>query len=213
MTVLEKVASLFMRHSNVSEHIVVMSPQGSVRDEAKLVTELFKNGLAVYHLRRPRWQKVRFKKFIEQIPEQFRSRIVLHHYPDLVAKYNLGGFHLGPNAEIPQGYTGSLSAQCMQYSDAEKFGKRCRRLMLGPVFLKDDRDITIPTRTPQEFSAIISYWRKKNGSRTKFFAFGGVSGQNIATCKHLGFDGVTLVSAIWDSADPVKAFKEFKGKW
>ncbi len=212
MTVFEKVASLFSRRSNVSAGIVVFSPTEGLRDEAKLVTELFKNGLSEYHVRKPHWRRGRFVQFIKAVPEQFRGRLVLHQHPELVKTHGLRGFHLLAQGAsgVPTDYEGHLSVQCGHYFDVEKFGKRSGSVFLGPVFPRKVRDGT--TRTLEEFSAIISYCRKR-GFGEKFFAFGGITAKNVNQCKRLGFDGCALVSAIWESSDPVEAFKEIKKAW
>ncbi|MCD8207725.1 MAG: thiamine phosphate synthase [Bacteroidales bacterium] len=212
MTVFEKVASLFSRRSNVSEGIIVLSPTEGLRDEAKLVTELFKNGLAEYHVRRPRWRRSRFVQFIRAVPEQFRGRLVLHQHPELVGTHGLGGFHLvvQGTSRVPEEYEGPLSVQCGSYFDVERFGRRCGTVLLGPVFPRNAREGT--TRTVEEFETTISYCRKK-GFGEKFFAIGGITAKNVNQCKRLGFDGCALVRAIWDAKDPLEAFKEIKNAW
>lgn len=212
MTVLEKVARLFSTRKN-TEAVVVLSPTGSVRGETKIVCELFEKGLQVYHLRKPRWSIDRVQSWIKSIPKVYRSRIVLHQFPELVEKFALGGFHIHADDSVPSCVpVEKLSAQCQHFSDLKKCGNKFRCLMLGPVFPKKDRDITVPARTEQEYAAIVAYYRQ-NGGACKIFAFGGVEADNVRRCKKMGFDGVAVVGAIWESADEVAAFKKLCRKW
>lgn len=213
MTVLEKVARLFSARKN-PDAVAVLSPTGSVRNEIKIVCELFENGLPTYHLRKPRWSLDRVQSWIKSLPRVYRSRIVLHQFPELVEKFGLGGFHIRADDATPEEIpVEKLSVQCQHYADLEKCGNRFRRLMLGPVFPKKDRDITVPARTEQEYAAIVAY-RRKTGGTCKIFAFGGVEIANVKRCKKMGFDGVAVVGAIWEAEDnPVAAFKKLSKKW
>ena len=209
----EKVVGFLSGKKTRTDCSVVLSPTGNVKGEAKIVCELFKNGLGLYHLRKPRWTREKFAEWLKQIPKEFRARIVVHQFPELVEKFGLGGFHLGIGVSVPGNFTETLSAQCASYADIEQVAPACRYVLLGPIFPSGNRDLTVPARTPAEFAAALSYWRKKGG-RAKVFAFGGVNAGNIKTCKKLGFDGFATVSAIWDSEDgPVKAFKALRKKW
>lgn len=213
MTVFEKVVRLFSSERK-TDSIAVLSPTGSVRSETKIVCELFESGLELYHLRKPRWGLERTRTWLKSIPKKFRHRIVLHQFPELVKEFALGGFHIQANEAIPESVPREkISVQCQDYADVEKFGKKFRRIMLGPVFPKEGRDLTVPARTLQEYAAIVAYHRKQGGT-TKIFAFGGVEEGNVKQCKKMAFDGIAVVGAIWDEGkNPVPAFKKLSKKW
>lgn len=213
MTVLEKVARLFYSQRE-TDAIAVLSPTGSVRNEIKVVCELFEKGLKTYHLRKPRWSFERVQSWIKSLPKNYRPRIILHQFPELVTKFGLGGFHIRADEPVPEEIPDKkISAQCLDYSDLEKCGNKFRCLMLGPVFPKKDRDVTIPVRTEQEYAAAVSYYKQKGGT-CKIFAFGGVEADNIKRCRKMGFDGIAVVGAIWEGeAEPVTAFSKLCKKW
>lgn len=212
MTVLEKVACLFSA-KKMSGTFIVLSPTKSLRNEAKIVCSLFEQGLEWYHLRKPRWTAERVQSWIKSIPKAYRSRIVLHQFPELVEKFSLGGFHVQAGTDFPECVPATkISVQCREYADLEKLGNRYS-VLLGPIFPRDDRDLTTPTRTWQEFAAILAYWRK-HGGNNKIYAFGGISEQNIKICKKAGFDGIAVVGAVWESArTPTEAFRQLSQKW
>lgn len=216
MSIFSRVVGMVSRKSetDASEHIAVMSPINERNREQKILFKLFENGLAAYHLRRPHWSASRCSSWIEGVPAKWRSRIVVHQFPHLVRKYNLGGFHQGANSALPgvAGTTGKIFAQCEDFSDIQKIGSHCRRVMLGPVFPPEKYDVTVPRRTLGEYAAIAAYWRKQGG-KAEVFAFGGVAAENIRLCRESGFDGVVVVGAIWDASDPVKAYKQLVSKW
>lgn len=216
MSILGRVVGMVSRRAkaDASVRVSVMSPVSERNGELKVLLKLFENGLPAFHLRRPYWSSARFCSWIESVPAKWRSRIIVHQFPQLVRKYNLGGFHQmsGTSVSGISGMSGKVFEQCEDFSELQKVGKHCRRVMLGPVFPPEKYDITVPRRTLSEYAAIAAYWRKQGGN-SEVFAFGGVSAENVRRCRQAGFDGVVVVGAVWDSPDPVKAYKNLVRKW
>lgn len=213
MSVLKAVSELFFP-SRETAPVVVLSPAGNLKNEADAVRALFERGLSEYHLRRPRWNADKVAAWLRAIPAEFRSRVVLHQCPELVKKFGLLGFHVSADAAFPADLPREkISVQCREYADLEKLGGACRRVMLGPVFPRADRDLTVPARTPAEYGAIVAYARRR-GFSAPIFAFGGVAADNVRLCRKLGFDGVAAVGSVWESgSDPVSAFRALRRKW
>src|SRR6478735_4343665 len=74
--------------------LVVITPTKDVPDEQSLVTKMFESGLTTLHLRKPKYSTNQMREYIEQIPESFHNRIVIHSHHKLVFKFNLKGIHL-----------------------------------------------------------------------------------------------------------------------
>lgn len=207
--------SLGNESSEGEPHFAVMSPMNERSGEQKVLCRLFENGLSTFHLRRPHWSAGRCKAWVEALPQEWRSRIVLHQHPHLVRKFGLAGFQLssvGAGFPAPVGALGAISVQCEDYQTMLKVGKHYSRIMLGPVFPPEKYDVTIPRRSLQEYAAMAAYWRK-NGGKAQILAFGGISIKNICLCRKAGFDGVVVVGAVWSVTEPVKAFKKLVSKW
>lgn len=49
--------------------------------------------------------------------------------------------------------------------------------------------------------------------KEKIIALGGINEDKIGTVKDMGFSGIGLVGAIWQSGKPVLKFKQIKEKW
>lgn len=216
MSILRRVVGMVSRNAetDASARVVVMSPISERNGEHKVLFKLFESGLSLFHLRRSHWSLGRYCAWIEAVPAKWRSRIVIHQFPQLVRKYKLAGYHQAASdvsGSVP-GTQGRLSAQCEDFSEIRMAGGFCCRMMLGPVFPPEKYDVTVPRRTLGEYAAIAAYWRKRGGT-AKIFAFGGVSAENIRRCRKAGFDGVAVVGAVWDAGDPVKAYKKLIRKW
>ncbi len=73
--------------------IVISSPKKNP-SEPEIVTQLFKNGLEIFHLRKPGFSQKELEEYLNLIPGEFFNRIVIHSYHKLAVKYNLRGIHL-----------------------------------------------------------------------------------------------------------------------
>lgn len=218
MSILSRVVGLISAESGEKSerapHFAVMSPISERADEKKILLGLFENGLSAFHLRRPRWPIARVKAWLEELPPQIRSRVILHQFPQLVRRCGAGGFHIDHGEKLPLAAKelGEISARCEDFQSMLKVAKFAHRIMLGPVFPPEKYDVTVPRRTLEEYAACARYWRA-HGGKNQMLAFGGVNEENVKNCRKAGFDGFVAVGAVWDADSPVKAFKKLLRKW
>lgn len=219
MSILSRVVGFISGNEAGGEaeaRFVVLSPQNERAGEKKILFRLFENGLSAYHLRRPHWSIQRCREWLESLPAEARSRVVLHQFPQLVGKYGLAGFHVSSDsraeAALRGGVSGELSVHCEDYASMLRVGNACRTIVFGPVFPPEKYDVTVPRRTFGEYAATVSYWRSRGG-KARVLAFGGINSENIGECRRAGFDGVVVFGAVWSASDPVRAFKNLVRKW
>jgi thiamine-phosphate pyrophosphorylase len=74
--------------------IVVISSEDGLKFETPIVVEMFKQGLDIFHLRKPSFSEGLLEEYLCAIPEGFHCRIVLHSYHNLVKSYNVRGVHI-----------------------------------------------------------------------------------------------------------------------
>lgn len=219
MSILSKVIGFISEPEEKSGRaavFAVMSPPEERADEKKIVRELFELGLSEFHLRRTHWSAARVRGWLESFPPQLRSRIILHQFPLNVAKYGAGGFYLGrsENLPAPKAALGKVVALCDSFRAMLKAETVCDEIFLGPVFPPKKYDVTIPRRTLEEFAAGIAYRRTHGGKMSvPILAYGGISADNVASCRKAGFDGFVSVAAVWTADSPTKAFKKLLKKW
>ena len=73
--------------------IIITSPD-FIPDEARIVTELFKAGLDLLHVRKPDADVHAVENLLQGIAPEYRTRIVIHDFFSLKDKYLLGGIHV-----------------------------------------------------------------------------------------------------------------------
>ena len=200
--------------------IIVITPEQEVPGEIRIVKKLFAAGLT----RRTCAGTTGARRICvvgspksRKIPD----RIVLHGNAELVVEFGLAGLHLqsarGPRTgagkpvrELQEGVT--LSRSCHDYGELTQGPKHCAYATLGPVFPSVSKRGYAPRRTPEEYAAILDYWRTENKGHP-VVALGGVTPENIGEVRRMGFAGAAVVGTVWESRTPVEAFKALVAGW
>jgi thiamine-phosphate pyrophosphorylase len=84
-------------------------------------------------------------------------------------------------------------------------------VFFGPVFPSISKPGYVPHRN-FPFSALSALLAVRGvfERRTRVLALGGVSAQNAPRALALGFDGVAVLGAVWQAADPLGAFRQLR---
>lgn len=206
--------------------IIVITPEAPVADELRTVKKLLAAGLPRLHLRRHDWSASKHRAWIEAVPKKYRDRLVVHGHVELVREYGLAGVHLqstkpprvprnhrGPKPGAPRHPEGvGISRSCHDYDELLVGPKDCEYATLGPVFPSISKRGYMPRRTPEEFAAIVEYWKRENKGHP-VVALGGITPENIGELRRMGFDGAAVVGAVWEHADPVAGFRALRDGW
>lgn len=194
--------------------IIVISSSGESETEPAIVTQLFENGLEIFHLRKPRLSTKEMTRYIEAIPRAFHNRIVIHSHHKLARKFSLMGVHMtkshkkkkfrtwynmrllriqNPGAIV----TTSFRSIANLYEDSNKYNYRY--VFLSPVF----DSLTHKFQSGFNPNSLKIALEK---TQHKVIARGGIDINCIEKVKELGFEGLALYSVIWKSKDPVQQF-------
>ncbi|MDP2338400.1 MAG: thiamine phosphate synthase [Bacteroidota bacterium] len=186
--------------------IILISNPEPVKDEHEIIRQLFNDGLEVFHLRKKEYPESDLTTFIENIPEKYREKIVLHSHYHLAAEYGLRGIHVPHNFS---GTTriGTLSISFHSPEEIQKSEIPFDYGFLSPVFdsiSKEGYQSRFNTNEVKEFL--------KN-RKEKIIALGGIDEDKIEAVRDMGFSGIALLGAIWQSEHPIDKFKRIKERW
>jgi thiamine-phosphate pyrophosphorylase len=172
--------------------LIVISPASAVPNEHEIITSLFEEGLEIFHIHKPDFSKEEIKHFVQQIPFKYHDRIALHSaFPKFHSLQELEACSL-PGGE---GWGGAEYAFLSPIFDSiSKVGYKSKFSDRMNKFLK---------MQPGLLSAI----RGKN-----IIALGGIDEDKIVLARKIGFTGVAVLGAIWNSKDPLGKFKRIKAK-
>jgi thiamine-phosphate pyrophosphorylase len=197
--------------------VVLISTPGERPNEVARVESLFAAGLGCFHLRKPGWKSAQVALWLESMPARWRGRIVLHSHAHLAPSFRVGGIHFRDDGESPEEPAprvppGCLTSRSCHDLTAVKaaFG-RYDSIFFSPVFSSLSKPGYGPTpgHVLDELRAVLAA-RGPTERRTKILALGGVTAQRLHDCRMLGFDGVAILGAVWNAADPIAAFIQFQ---
>ncbi len=186
--------------------LIVVSNPININNEHSIVCSLFENGLEYFHLRKPDLTLNELDAYIKLIPKKHHNKIVLHSHHQLALEYELKGIHFTQKNPYSQ-WDGlqenlQLSASFHSIEELEMADPVFKYVFLSPVF---------DSISKEGYKSPFDHFEIKNilANRTKgveIIALGGVDTQNINTVIELGFEGVAILGAIWNSKEPIKSF-------
>jgi len=204
--------------------IIVISNPTSIVKEHAIINQLFDEGLETFHLRKKLYSENEIKKFIELISEKYFKRIVLHTNYHLAKEYNMKGIHV-PAVSNYKSSKGSLSISFHSINEIEKSDKTFDYGFLSPLFDSISKAGYKSKFDLEEVKVFLQKHKSHNNKsgdpsenvkgklREQIIALGGIDIDKIDNVKELGFSGIALMGAIWQSENPIEKFKLIKEKW
>ena len=194
--------------------LLVQSSPKIVDGETEIVKELFDSGLETFHLRKKNASTRQIEDYINTIPRKYWSRIVLHSHYSLAIKYNLKGIHLNrgfkkqkfvywiklfyyrfkrPNLQVSSSFNNLSSL----YNDDNNYDY----VFLSPVF--DSVNKNGYQSSFSQHNLAVALMKSKH----KTMALGGIQPNRFDSIKEMGFAGMVLSEALWNSENSVEMFK------
>ena len=190
--------------------LIVISSEAEITAEAVRINQLFQLGLPCFHLRKPMATKEECHRLISAIDKRYHGKIMLHQYFDFCSTFHLKGIHLkevfrrdlGEKAGVfVQGYQEKgfcVSSSFHSYLELETCSIPFDYFLLSPVF------DSISKKGYKGSGFDVS------GSNKMIVGLGGISEKTIAKTVQLGYKGVAVLGAVWESDDPVEHFNKLK---
>ncbi|MCB0330115.1 MAG: thiamine phosphate synthase [Bdellovibrionales bacterium] len=200
--------------------LIVLSTPGNwnglpTDDEVAKVNELFESGLQHFHLRKPMYSVSELRRWLSAVEPRYLGRVSIHSFHDLVLHFPVGGIHTSERQRraslqsrqqdaflLEQSPHLRLSSSFHDLSDLRFAPKIYDYTFLSPIFDSISQPHYKACFSSEELKTTVQ------NSKNKVIALGGVSAERIKDVADLGFDGAGLLGAIWQSSDPVVAFKE-----
>jgi thiamine-phosphate pyrophosphorylase len=185
--------------------LIVISYPTSVPNEAKLINQLFDEGLTLFHLRKAEYDREQIKELLEHIDPLHYSKIVLHQHHDLAKEFGIKRLHFteANRKTLTETDLGNLKTSqiCLSTSvhsveDYLSLSSHFNYSFFGPVY----NSISKKDRKAMERKEDIKGLKKTS---TKLIALGGISIFNLDETLNRGFDGLSVLGSIWESKDPL----------
>ena len=175
--------------------LIILTPPDFFVEEDKILSALFEEGLDLLHLRKPGTEPVYSERLLTLLPESHLNQIVVHDHFYLKEEFSLRGIHLNSrNPAPPLGYKGHLSKSFHHLDELKAEKKTFNYVFLSPIFdsiSKSDYTSSFEINALKEAAA-------KGIIDKKVMALGGITTENIALVKDLGFGGVVILGDLWN---------------
>lgn len=199
--------------------LILISPSKKQDSEIGFLLHMFENGLLTYHVRKKKYSTRELKKYLEDIPEKYHNRIVIHTHHELALKYNLKGIYISRShkkkklklwfwkkwMKFRKGDL-EISTTLRSIEDILDYIPRYDYVFLSPVF------DSLSGNFQSAFSDYNLIPTLKN-TKYKVMARGGVSSLNIQKAHELGFGGLAFYTSIWKAKSPLQEFIKVKEKF
>lgn len=187
--------------------ILLITPENIIPNEPEIINQMFREGLDVLHIRKPWISREEITEFIRGIDELFYSQLVLHSHYDLAKQYGISRLHFreedrkrGKYESFMDEYIISTSVHDITaYNTLEK---EWEYAFISPFF---------PSISKKGYgigATVIESLPQRNNPDVKLIALGGIDSGKIQQVFDLGVDGVALLGSVWESDEPLQAFKE-----
>ncbi|WP_196885495.1 thiamine phosphate synthase [Aureivirga sp. CE67] len=189
---------------------VVIATEKNNAKEIDIIIQLFELGLETFHLRKPNFTKEMLISYLNKVPEKYHKHIVIDSHIELLEDFHLKGFHLKESNRLKLGNDlknirkklfdkqQTLSSSFHSLEAIENNNIEFDYVFLSPVF----HSISKENYAGKGFDV--------NHLKQKTLALGGIKQENIAKTKELGFQGIAVLGAIWESEDPILEFQRLK---
>lgn len=187
--------------------LIVLSDSDFRSGETGLVNELFHAGLDLFHIRKYGADEASLLKWVNEISEQYRSKLVLHHDHEWGKSIGLNRFHYSERdreAWKAENWTGAgrefmYSTSVHSVEAYNELPDHFAYAFLSPVF---------DSISKTDYKAVKFDLDNRSHHQTKLIGLGGIHAGNVESVFDMGFEGAALLGSIWNSKNPVESFVE-----
>lgn len=181
--------------------LILLSYPDIFEGETNIVSSLLNSYDFTFHLRKPKASPQELVDYLDKIPEQLHSKIILHQEIDVFLRFNLKGMHFsgaGRKNALQLAKDVMKGTSCHSISEIKSLGNTFNYVYLSPIFESISKPGYQGNLNREEIKTFLEKPRQ-----TKIHALGGIGNSNIEKLKNLCFDGLAVLGAVWTN-DPLK---------
>jgi len=171
--------------------LFVITPPVFLKNESEIINSLFEIGLENLHFRKPNSSLEECEQILQEIPANFRAKIVIHNHSELVNKLELKGLH---SSSEPRIIGKTLSRSCHSFSELAANIKKYDYLFISSIFDSISKPNLKSSFTINEIeTALVARVLNK-----QVVALGGINLDAIKTLHQLGFKNAAILGYLWE---------------
>lgn len=174
--------------------LIGITPESNVDDEAVLIANLLDAGIDEMHIRKPTSPVDAVARLLQDIPEPFHARLILHEHFDLTHRFGIGGIHLNRrNSHKPTDYHGKIGRSCHTL-DEVAHSVDTDYCFLSPIYNSISKVGYMARFTDKDLEqaacdGIIG---------PHVYALGGITPHNLPQLQRYGFGGAAFLGYLWN---------------
>lgn len=178
--------------------LLVITPSSVGEKEIGVAQRLLEYGLHHLLLRLPSSPRSEYEAFIEGISVEYRERIIISDYYELLDVYPLGGIYIPAHkkiSRIPKLSTEQLLLTAIHKKDELHKLRLMKRkpdfVLLSPVFDSISKEGYMGRYEAEDMASILLE------SEFPLIALGGITPERYSICASMGFAGVAVLGDVW----------------
>ncbi|MDR0603493.1 MAG: thiamine phosphate synthase [Bacteroidales bacterium] len=186
--------------------LIIITHSEFIPDEATKINALFKAGMEILHIRKPKSLKRECVALLEKIDQQYYPQIKIHDFFDLADHYPVLGVHLNCRNPVYHGNRKlNISKSCHKIEELDHIDEY-DYVFLSPVF----NSISKHGYNAKFTDKMLKDACKKGKINDKVVALGGINADTLPLLKKYSYGGAAILSAIWGTEDEVSNFLKLK---
>ncbi len=198
--------------------LIAITPPGLLKQEALAIDALIEAGVDYVHVRKPGYASEEVGALLSAVPEQSRLCLSVHYHHHVAQRSGVGGLHRTKGYEVANGRGCRVSASCHAMTEVQALtGADCQYVFLSPVY---DSISKKGYASAFSKSSLCDFLSHKRAGMPAVVALGGITRDNVAEVRQMGFDGAALLGALWvvhkgavDVPATVDRFYEIQEQW
>jgi thiamine-phosphate pyrophosphorylase len=192
--------------------LVLITLEKNNDTEKEQLTQFFESGLSLLHVRKPGISEEELRSWLSGFEESCLRKMVLHQHHRLAAPFSVKGIHLTE-------YLRSKNKELVQYIERYKIeGFTVSSSFHHPEKMKNEGSLFDYNFLSPVFTSISKNGYKGQGFDVKNLPFktialGGIKVEKICKAKDLGYDGVAILGAVWQTKNKQEAFTEIYNEY
>ncbi|MBQ7819542.1 MAG: thiamine phosphate synthase [Bacteroidales bacterium] len=187
---------------------IIITAEKPLKNEFKYIEAILDEGIDNIQIRKPLSIDNSIRLILDNIKEEYHSRIILNGRFSLIDTYkNIGGIHANSrNNIIPENFKGIKGYSCHTIKEVESKKEIFDYMFLSPIY---------DSISKEGYKANFSFTELKDATKEgiiseKVYALGGITPDKIPQIKDLGFGGVVFMGYIWNSSDINEIIRKIK---
>jgi len=196
--------------------IIVLSSNHRVKNEARIFTELFEEGMTHLHLRKHGYPRHKIEELLNKIPEKYHKQIILHSHLELARKFDIGGIHVTRKKrkdwwfylttiskyKKKEGFI--LTTSYHSTRKIEKAPSYYTYFFINSLFGSIHKGGRHAYKEPEKLKELLRVTKRD------IVAQGGIDMINVKSVREIGFNSVGFHGALWGFNNPIEKFKELR---